>query len=421
VSFRASLMILNGLALIALVGFLVYRVMSVRRNPDTRPPANVAPGMGDADLEGRKLERVLGWSLIFTIIIAVALPLYFLVEPQRQATAEDAFLERSIARGAILFANNQSPHYDSTTSLLCANCHGVDGGGGTAPYTLQPEADKCLQKKNQGKKAIPECLPRSVNWQAPDLTLAPLRYEKGQLRQIITFGRPGTPMPAWGVKSGRGSKDEQSIDDLVNYLESIKVTPEKAKADADKAIEEFRQAARDLVLSVDKDGTRSGKTVDLENAEAALQKVQNDPAATPDDIAAAQEKADLAQAELDQAIAWRDQNDALPDGGILFRLNCARCHTKGWSYHVTEPARTDLPTLAPDGSGAFGPPLIGNSVELQFPGKAGVQEQFNWVAIGVPANNLYGARGISTGRMPHFGLVLTDEQIKAIIRYERSL
>jgi mono/diheme cytochrome c family protein len=34
---------------------------------------------------------------------------------------------------------------------------------------------------------------------------------------------------------------------------------------------------------------------------------------------------------------------------------------------------------------------------------------------------LYGTRGISSGRMPHFGNVLSKEQIQAIVDYERSL
>ena len=44
-----------------------------------------------------------------------------------------------------------------------------------------------------------------------------------------------------------------------------------------------------------------------------------------------------------------------------------------------------------------------------------------WIALGVPANDQYGIRGISSGRMPHFSRQLTDEQITAIVEYERSL
>ena len=39
----------------------------------------------------------------------------------------------------------------------------------------------------------------------------------------------------------------------------------------------------------------------------------------------------------------------------------------------------------------------------------------------MPANEPYGIRGISSGRMPHFGAVLTKDQIDEIMAYERSL
>jgi hypothetical protein len=58
---------------------------------------------------------------------------------------------------------------------------------------------------------------------------------------------------------------------------------------------------------------------------------------------------------------------------------------------------------------------------LQFPGQAGVQLQYNWVAVGAPENEGYGVRGVSSGQMPHFENLLTEKQINAIIAYERSL
>ena len=44
-----------------------------------------------------------------------------------------------------------------------------------------------------------------------------------------------------------------------------------------------------------------------------------------------------------------------------------------------------------------------------------------WVTQGVPANQQYGIRGISSGRMPHFGNLLTPTQIAEIVDYERGL
>ena len=109
----------------------------------------------------------------------------------------------------------------------------------------------------------------------------------------------------------------------------------------------------------------------------------------------------------------------MSEGEILFRLNSARCHTKGASYY--DPNNIELPPQSPPGSGAFGPNLTNGATLTQFPNEAGRQEQFNWVALGVPANELYGQRGISSGRMPHFVDQLSEDQIKAIVDFERGL
>ena len=73
------------------------------------------------------------------------------------------------------------------------------------------------------------------------------------------------------------------------------------------------------------------------------------------------------------------------------------------------------------GGGAYGPNLTGGDVNNQFPPPSGESELFSWISIGVPANQQYGIRGISSGRMPHFGATLSKDQIEAIMAYERSL
>ena len=408
-SFRTSLIVLNAVAFVVIAAIILWRVFSLRRNPE-RTPQNKAEFLPDADLEGRRLERVLGWSLVFVLVVAVSLPLYFLVEPERQVQAEDAFLERSIERGAILFANKQRPNYDATRSLLCADCHGGQGEGGIAPFVLQPEADKCLKEQNQGNTEVPECLPKQVSWQAPALNTADLRFDTGQLTQIITYGRPGTPMPAWGIASGKGVLNEQSVNDLVNYIKSIQISSKEAVAISTEAVPEYRQGAKDVV-----DNAQTAH----DDAQTALTKAQADPATNAAELAAAEADVETARGQLDAANAYADEVAGLSDGAILFRLNCARCHTKGWSYY--DPTNLEVPPPAPQGSGAYGPNLRNGSTLLQFPGEAGVQQQFDWVALGVPENNQYGIRGISSGRMPHFGRQLTEEQIKLIVEYERSL
>ncbi|MGI8796973.1 MAG: c-type cytochrome, partial [Acidimicrobiia bacterium] len=143
-------------------------------------------------------------------------------------------------------------------------------------------------------------------------------------------------------------------------------------------------------------------------------------AAPPDELAGAQEELADAQDTLAAAISWRDQLAATSDGQIAFQLQCARCHTKGWSYFDPLDPDAALPP-GPMGGGAFGPNLTGGAELRQFPGATGIEEQVLFVAEGVAPNKPYGVRGISSGRMPHFNQTLTEEQIQLIIDYERTL
>ena len=61
------------------------------------------------------------------------------------------------------------------------------------------------------------------------------------------------------------------------------------------------------------------------------------------------------------------------------------------------------------GGGAFGPNLTGGDVDQQFPPPLYDDDFFGWISAGVPAFEAYGTRGISSGRMPHFGAVLTKD------------
>jgi mono/diheme cytochrome c family protein len=108
-------------------------------------------------------------------------------------------------------------------NLECARCHGAKAEGGAATFLLQPSG--------------PGELAKTVSWTAPSLNDVLLRFSRDEVTQIITYGRPGTPMPAWGLAGG-GPLPEQPIEDLVSYLQSIQLTPEEAmkrntaKADA---------------------------------------------------------------------------------------------------------------------------------------------------------------------------------------------
>jgi mono/diheme cytochrome c family protein len=355
VNLRLTLIAVNLIAFGTIGVIILWRVFSLRRNPEPRPPQNLDPFLPDEELEGRKLERVLFISLLTTAFIALTLFVYYVFEPSREeASAEKNFHDRSVERGAILFANDQSKHYDPTRSLLCANCHGVDGKGGSTNFTIKSDDPRCDPSAPVTAETPSYCLPTQVTWQAPPLDVELLRFSKEEVKNIITYGRPGTPMPPWGVKSGKGVLNQQGIDDVVNYIQSITVTPDEAKK---RFTQEFADA--------------------------------------------------------------RAKNPGVSDGQLLFQLQCARCHTKNWSFY--DPEKPVGPPPGPMGGGAFGPNLTGGDTLRQFAGPKGPQDHYDWVASGKPPNEMYGTRGISTGRMPHFSSVLTKEQIQAIVDYERGL
>jgi mono/diheme cytochrome c family protein len=210
VSLRNILFLVNGIALVA---FLLIAILGSRgRKP--APPSNMVEYYPDDVMEGPKLEKYLGWAVVFSAILAASLPIYWLLEPTRQEKMDDFFLEDSVERGRLRYALAGSVPASEILQLECARCHGANGEGGAATYVLQPSE--------------PGELTRTVSWTAPSLDDVLLRFSPEEVNQIITYGRPGTPMPAWGLAGG-GPLPEQPVEDLVNFLQSIQLTPEEAR------------------------------------------------------------------------------------------------------------------------------------------------------------------------------------------------
>jgi mono/diheme cytochrome c family protein len=420
-SFRTTLILINLVAVAGLLIFIGYRVVSLRRNPESAQPENLTPFFDDDVLEGPHLERVLGVALVALVVSVVALVGYFLWEPFREADATSGFKDRSVARGELLFAGPASPAFDNTKSLNCARCHGDSATGGPAMQVIKSTDPRCdlKQKVNEALVAKqPYCLPQVVSWAAPNLTLAPLRYSRAQLTQIITYGRPGTPMPAWGVASGKGALNDQSIQDLVNYLYSISTTPDKAQAAAVDDAKTTRTTLNSAEVQAAATKWVADSAAGLDQAQAELAALPTD--ATPEQRSTADGVVELAREQAEVALAWQQTTQSATDGEVLFMNNCARCHTRGWSYF--DPANPEgNPAPGRMGGGAYGPNLTGGDVDQQFPTPLYDADYFGWISAGVPAFEAYGTRGISSGRMPHFGAVLTKGQIEAIMEYERSL
>ena len=57
-----------------------------------------------------------------------------------------------------------------------------------------------------------------------------MRYSRDEIRYILTYGRPFSPMPAWGTKGG-GPLTEQKLQELIDYMATFQLTPEEAQAE----------------------------------------------------------------------------------------------------------------------------------------------------------------------------------------------
>ena len=362
------------IAAIIVIGFVVYVIVNIHSG---RPVAgsemelapNRKPYFDDEELETSKLNSTLRWALISLVIVAVGLPLYWLNEPSRMSGAVDGFQDKFVSRGEEAY----------TEGSQCENCHGPDGTGGQAPFTITDAENRFVAQ---------------VNWRAPALDTVLLRYSEEEVTFVINWGRPFSPMPGWGAAVNKGPLNEQQISDIIAYLESIQLSPEEAQRQAQIAL------AEELGLL--------------------------EPGESDDDA-------------IDAALAEIDYQDT-ETGRALFNLEvaggayaCARCHTRGWSIipDSIEPADADLSDYRgfPDGSGALGPNLTGVLVPRQF---ASVEELALFVSTGSIEGEAYGKNGIGSGKMPGFGDnpntedvendgMMTPEMLEAIARYEASL
>ena len=339
--------------LIVVGGWVIYGIFNVvagRREvgSEIELAANRKEYYDDETLEGPRLERVQLLGVIMLAIIVVALPLYWVFEPSRQAGAQEGWDNRFASWGSQLFAPTAEGGFN------CAGCHGgMAGVGGEAPFTVTDPVTQEVQ---------------AVNWKAPAVNTVFYRFDESEVRFILNYGRPFSPMSPWGLVGG-GPMNTQQIDNLLAYMKSIQIPREQCG-----------------------EGEDDIRICDSGNLPASLQA----------DIQAAAEKA-------------VEDGDAESIGQALFNLDlasgaysCARCHTLGWSW-----GDPGVP-----GQGSFGWNLTGGSTNARFPNEA---DMIDFISNGSVLGAKYGIASQGSGRMPGFGSMLTPEQIHAIVEYVRSL
>jgi len=295
------------------------------------------------------------------------LPLYWVLEPGRQAGAVSGKEDRFVRWGSGLFETTANGGFN------CAGCHGgMKAVGGQAPTAVtDPKTGEV----------------KAVNWYAPALNTVLYRFTGDEVRFILNYGRTFSPMSAWGTIGG-GPMNAQQIETIIAYLRSIQIEPTDCVT---QPAFEPASGLTDLTkLKVCDGGTLPAdeKSKIDKAAKLAAEKL------------VAEGKYDSVDAAMGEALFNLDLNSGA--------YSCARCHTEGWSYGDPE-----VP-----GQGAFGWNLTGGSTASHFPNE---QEMIDFVKGGSEMGQRYGKQSQGTGRMPAFGSLLTDEQIKAIVEYVRSL
>jgi mono/diheme cytochrome c family protein len=344
---------------ISLVGWVAYYFLNRRAaRPELGSEVELAPNRkpyyDDEVLEGPRLERLQIIGVLVLITMVVGLPLYWAFEPWRQAGAQEAEEGRYVTWGGRLYATTGEGGFN------CAGCHGAEGGGGNALYAyLDPVTNEVEQ----------------VTWLAPALNTVFYKFNRNEVRFILQYGRPFSPMSAWGIEGG-GPMNSQQIETLLSKLESLQIDPAGCLGD------------------------------DPWKNDAAASSAVCDNGSLP------QEERDKIQAAVD---AYRKANPGSTEGEALFNLemnsgaySCARCHTPGWSFGKQ----------GVTGQGAYGWNLTGGSAATKFPNEA---DMIQFIKAGSEFGKKYGTQSQGSGRMPGFGTMLTDEQIEAVVEYVRGL
>ena len=517
------------------VGYLIISSRRVGKRKAEETPPNLQPYLSDDQLENNRLTKILTSAVVAAGVLALLIPVYYIIESDRQAEAVEAQEELYIEEGHKWY-----------TAFECVNCHGADGGGGGAAYT----------EERSGLE---------VSWAVPSLNDVFYRYNEEEVEFWVVYGRDGSPMPANGLEGG-GAMTSQEVDQVMAYIESLEISQDEALAkiqptvdnalariaggdeavalqiaaqeaviadlqDAPGQFETLEQAGAtptNIAFILAGDGTctdesaamvgsscnqpggdtdRDGIADEAERLIAGSVGEDRDPDSLaaitadtvvvrvvspveddagnityevttvpdvgtyphlydlhldPSDAFTMTDAAGAAIADLDSLDTWMNDLDAAhltlgvvaerqdvflagAEEGLDFLLDsqaaqlwtvdfdevaaatglsrddaeravglfngyCARCHTAGYSAGVAFEQEA--------GSGAWGPSLVGGASVSQFTTE---DDQVKFIIEGSELATNYGVNGIGNGWMPAFGQILSEEDIRLIVKYERSM
>ena len=327
-NFRAIGLTVAVIVLLGFVGMLIRNVLAARHElgSEIELAANRKEYLDDEDMEGPKLDKALSFALVMLAILALALPFYWLAEPGRQDGAVEAYNLSFEVAGENLY----------TEGAACVTCHAAGGVGGVAAVVYQDGDGQFVS---------------NANWKAPALNDVLLRYSEDEVRYILNFGRPGSPMAAWGTPGG-GPLTTQQVDNIIIYLRTLQKQ------------------------SLDPIAIQEGSNEEVAAAQAAADEITAD-----------------IRAEVDRSIEdgeFETVGEAVFNLGLYSgygggSLSCARCHTAGWSLGIDAVPDVLDEGVAGCGGGdpsGIGYNLCGGSVKERFPDDTWKAADGSWLPPG---------------------------------------
>jgi mono/diheme cytochrome c family protein len=326
-------------AVVVLAGFVL---LFIRNSFQARPElgseielaANKKEYLSDEDLEGKKLDWSLGFALVTLGIVALSLPFYWLAEPGRQDGAVEAYQINFESRGEGVYLE----------TAQCVNCHAAGGVGGVAAYVLQDQDGQFLA---------------NAAWVAPALNNVFLRYSEEEVTYILNYGRPGSPMAAWGTPGG-GPLTTQQVQNAIEYIDTYTVQ------------------SLDPIAIAEAGGPANDDPESIAAQEAADKQSQ---------AIIAEVERSVADGEFD-SIGEAVFNLGYYSNYAAGSLSCARCHTAGWSLgpNVPHPGGDPLSEEVAGCGGGYpsgiGFNLCAGGVESRFPNDAWKLPDGTWAPEG---------------------------------------
>ena len=460
---------------LAAIGWFAYLVGSGSRRRRRDPvPANLSVSQTDDELETTRLDRTLVGAVVTAGFLTLAMPIYYLGELDRQEGFVEEFSHASVERGHEVWeefgcGDCHGAAGGGGVAAFLEERSQVNVAGWAAPalddifYRYDRDEARFWIVYGRANTPMPpwglEGGGPLNSQQVDDLLNYIESFQIDQTGALLKV--EGSVNGAVNRLSGAADSVAAQITDQEELIETIRTS-----GDSSAVASDFAEQARDLLdrtgTGIDTDGDglsdvaetgltsvlnqafeagflASGLSFDPRNAEtligigdfvSASRAVGDlESTATSLSITFANQDVLIGQARfglgfLEDAAAdarWEVDIAAVADASFgsdqeaanravsLYNSYCARCHTAGYS---AGPSFQQV-----QASGALGPSLRDGRSLTQF---LTVEDMYDFISNGSVEGVGYGVNGVGSGRMPGFGMVLSEDDLNLIVGYLRG-